>query len=193
MEVSGCGRFISGGKNNGTHCVYKAEWALELVWASWRKEKSLAAKEIRSPDHPAIRLVAIPTELSRFLICRNPSKIQLFWSCTSYGFYLKYSSIGCIFLCNVIDIKLWLDLLQEAYFQRDLSQNYIQYLPLPYSFSQFHGVVHQISSQIHIFGQQDCYTNVNECQWQRRRHSMHKYGENPVFEFLFIPRSKWSP
>ena len=40
-------------------------------------------------------------------------------------------------------------------------QNYIQYVHLPYSFSQFHGVVDQISSQLHTFGQQYCYTNVN--------------------------------
>jgi len=57
------------GERTTVPIIYESEWALELVWASRKNEKSLAPKEIRSTDHPAISLVAIPTELSRFLKC----------------------------------------------------------------------------------------------------------------------------
>jgi hypothetical protein len=58
------------GEKPGTN-LKEAWWVPEPVWAFWRKEKSLTPAWVLTPDPPTRSLVATPTTLTRYGLCRG--------------------------------------------------------------------------------------------------------------------------
>jgi len=67
-------------QRNPARTAQGAEYAPDQMWASWRREKSLAPTEIRTPDHPSSNYKNIYSRIGhnfKFCQSRNNSKSKI--------------------------------------------------------------------------------------------------------------------